>query len=244
MTTTLGGNGLVPADRRRAARRRRRSQHVRFRRDDGRLCVWRDRARAAADHRLPVHEQRAPHGQYGINGAMLSSGQQHARGCTSPGAVVRGNWLQGGTASQYPAGNLFSGHVRVGVRGCRARRLPLSVAACSWRRDRRHQHRRRHVGAAPVRTCQWCLATERMRLARPRRRSSGSVLADSAVRAGRPALSPLTLSPSAQRLRDGGDVGAESRPSEAAPRHAAAGLQAIVPAPARRRTPRRNHCRR
>lgn len=49
-----------------------------------------------------------PHNQYGINGAGSSTGNT-ALTAYFPGAVVQGNWLQGGTASRYPAGNFFSG---------------------------------------------------------------------------------------------------------------------------------------
>ncbi len=49
-----------------------------------------------------------PHGQYGINGASSATGNT-ALAAYFPGAVVQGNWLQGGTASRYPDGNFFSG---------------------------------------------------------------------------------------------------------------------------------------
>ncbi len=48
------------------------------------------------------------HNQYGINGAGSATGTT-ALAAYFPGAVVQGNWLQGGTASRYPAGNFFSG---------------------------------------------------------------------------------------------------------------------------------------
>jgi hypothetical protein len=48
------------------------------------------------------------HNQYGINGASTSYGNA-ALAMYFPGAVVQGNWLQGGTESRYPAGNFFSG---------------------------------------------------------------------------------------------------------------------------------------
>ncbi len=48
------------------------------------------------------------HGQYGINGAGSATGTT-ALTAYFPGAVVQGNWLQGGIASRYPAGNFFSG---------------------------------------------------------------------------------------------------------------------------------------
>jgi hypothetical protein len=48
------------------------------------------------------------HNQYGINGAGSSTGNA-ALAAYFPGSVVQGNWLQGGTASRYPAGNIFAG---------------------------------------------------------------------------------------------------------------------------------------
>jgi hypothetical protein len=48
------------------------------------------------------------HNDYGINGASSSSGNT-ALAAYFPGAVVTGNWLQGGSASRYPAGNFFTG---------------------------------------------------------------------------------------------------------------------------------------
>jgi hypothetical protein len=48
------------------------------------------------------------HNQYGINGANFSWGNSTIAGYFSGGTVV-GNWLPGGTANRYPAGNLFSG---------------------------------------------------------------------------------------------------------------------------------------
>jgi hypothetical protein len=48
------------------------------------------------------------HNLYGINGASSSSGNA-ALAAYFPGSTVQKNWFQGGTASRYPAGNLFSG---------------------------------------------------------------------------------------------------------------------------------------
>jgi hypothetical protein len=48
------------------------------------------------------------HNQYGINGASSSYGNV-ALSAYFPGSIVQKNWFQGGTASHYPAGNLFSG---------------------------------------------------------------------------------------------------------------------------------------
>jgi hypothetical protein len=47
-------------------------------------------------------------GSYGINGASTAWGN-NTIATYFPDGVVRGNWLQGGTASRYPAGNFFSG---------------------------------------------------------------------------------------------------------------------------------------
>jgi hypothetical protein len=48
------------------------------------------------------------HNTYGINGASSSYGNPTLTRYF-PGAVVQGNWLQGGRAGLYPSGNLFSG---------------------------------------------------------------------------------------------------------------------------------------
>jgi hypothetical protein len=48
------------------------------------------------------------HRAYGINGAHYAWGNDIITGYF-PGSVVAGNWLQGGTASRYPAGNHFGG---------------------------------------------------------------------------------------------------------------------------------------
>jgi hypothetical protein len=48
------------------------------------------------------------HNQYGINGESSSYGNT-ALAAYFPGAVVQGNWFQGGASSRYPAGNFFSG---------------------------------------------------------------------------------------------------------------------------------------
>ncbi|MGB2714474.1 MAG: hypothetical protein WBC51_09875, partial [Vicinamibacterales bacterium] len=48
------------------------------------------------------------HNAYGINGASFSTGTT-TLAAYFPGAVVTHNWMPGGTASRYPAGNLFSG---------------------------------------------------------------------------------------------------------------------------------------
>jgi hypothetical protein len=48
------------------------------------------------------------HAAYGINGAYFSTGTT-TLAAYFPGAIVTHNWMPGGTASRYPAGNLFSG---------------------------------------------------------------------------------------------------------------------------------------
>jgi hypothetical protein len=48
------------------------------------------------------------HNLYGINAEASSFGNA-ALGSFFPGAVMTGNWLQGGSAARYPAGNVFSG---------------------------------------------------------------------------------------------------------------------------------------
>lgn len=45
---------------------------------------------------------------YGINGAGYAPGNS-AITAYFPGGLVQGNWIQGGSASRYPAGNLFAG---------------------------------------------------------------------------------------------------------------------------------------
>jgi hypothetical protein len=50
----------------------------------------------------------ARHSNYGINGASFSFGNS-AINAYFPGSTVTANWLAGGTASRYPAGNLFAG---------------------------------------------------------------------------------------------------------------------------------------
>ena len=49
-----------------------------------------------------------PHRDAGISGANFASGNSTLT-AYFPGSLVTGNWLQGGTASRYPAGNRFSG---------------------------------------------------------------------------------------------------------------------------------------
>ena len=183
----------------------------------------RGRSRASGSSTTPC-----AHNQYGINGAGSSSGNA-ALAAYFPGAVVQGNWLQGGTASRYPAGNLFSGTFAAAfmdvdaaeTTGCRSSSVLLGA------RTDRHQYRRRHAspsatGAAP----------------RGRRPGAGSprnlpvgrlVVRVSAMisEPGRRAAQRCRV-PSACAMAD--DVGAESLPSEAAAADTAARRQPIVPA--------------
>jgi hypothetical protein len=55
----------------------------------------------------------ARHNTYGINAANRTSGIS-AIDAYFPGGIVQGNWLAGGTASRYPAGNLFAGTFSAG----------------------------------------------------------------------------------------------------------------------------------
>jgi hypothetical protein len=62
---------------------------------------------------LPVYgytftNNAARHSLYGINGSDVSFGNAIIA-AFFPNGVVTGNWLQGGSASRYPAGNYFSG---------------------------------------------------------------------------------------------------------------------------------------
>jgi hypothetical protein len=50
----------------------------------------------------------ARHSEYGINGAMTSPGRLTITSYFPDGIITR-NWLPGGSATQYPVGNLFSG---------------------------------------------------------------------------------------------------------------------------------------
>jgi hypothetical protein len=65
-------------------------------------------------------------GEYGINGADSSSGKP-ALERFFPGAVVSGNWLSGGSASKYPAGNRFESPFDSGIAA--GARPPAAAAA-------------------------------------------------------------------------------------------------------------------
>jgi hypothetical protein len=56
----------------------------------------------------------APHGQYGINGAGSSTGTL-ALQTYFPDIVMTGNWLSGGNAAKYPAGNRFDSPFDLGL---------------------------------------------------------------------------------------------------------------------------------
>jgi hypothetical protein len=108
ITTTLGGSGwfLLIGDEPRDVT----VEHntIDF---DGTTAVYAYRGSAAAPQQITGFRflnNALRHGQYGINGASSSSGTG-ALSMYFPGSVVQGNWLQGGTQSLYPAGNLFSG---------------------------------------------------------------------------------------------------------------------------------------
>jgi hypothetical protein len=55
-----------------------------------------------------ITNNAAKHGSYGINGEFFSYGNGIIQGFL-PGAVVTGNYLAGGSASRYPAGNRTAG---------------------------------------------------------------------------------------------------------------------------------------
>ena len=97
VTTELGGNGWAHPHRRRAARHRHRSQHVRFRRDDG--AAMRTAAPTVAPRTIAgfrFTNNAAPHGTYGINGADASTGTLDAADVLSRCDRCTGNWLSGG----------------------------------------------------------------------------------------------------------------------------------------------------
>ncbi len=68
------------------------------------------------------------HRNYGINGASSSSGTA-ALTMYFPGSTVQGNWLQGGTASRYPAGNIFSGTYEAAFVGASTADYRVSVSS-------------------------------------------------------------------------------------------------------------------
>ena len=77
---------------------------------DGTTVVY---AYAATSSPTPITGFRftnnaARHSDYGINGASTSTGTL-TLSAYFPGAVVTKNWLPGGNATRYPAGNFFTG---------------------------------------------------------------------------------------------------------------------------------------
>jgi hypothetical protein len=78
---------------------------------DGSTAVYAYGGTAAAPGRITGFQftnNAVRHNQYGINGANFVWGNSAIAGYFSDG-TVRGNWLSGGTAARYPAGNFFSG---------------------------------------------------------------------------------------------------------------------------------------
>jgi hypothetical protein len=59
-------------------------------------------------HGVRITNNATRHGTYGINGEFFSYGNGIIQGFL-PGAVVAGNYLAGGSASRYPAGNRTAG---------------------------------------------------------------------------------------------------------------------------------------
>jgi hypothetical protein len=57
---------------------------------------------------LEFTNNAARHNSYGINAANYVFGTS-AINAYFPGCIIQGNWLSGGVASRYPAGNLFAG---------------------------------------------------------------------------------------------------------------------------------------
>jgi hypothetical protein len=78
---------------------------------DGSAAVYVYGGTEAAPKQVPglqFTNNAVQHKSYGINGTFFGWGNGILAGYF-PGAIVQGNWLQGGTASRYPAGNLFNG---------------------------------------------------------------------------------------------------------------------------------------
>jgi len=59
-------------------------------------------------YNVRITNNAARHGSYGINGDYFGYGNGVINSFL-PGGVVTGNYLGGGTASRYPAGNRFAG---------------------------------------------------------------------------------------------------------------------------------------
>jgi hypothetical protein len=78
---------------------------------DGSAAVYVHGGTAGAPGHIPGFQftnNAVRHAAYGINGPFFSWGNG-ILGSFFPDAVVNGNWMQGGSASRYPAGNMFSG---------------------------------------------------------------------------------------------------------------------------------------
>lgn len=78
---------------------------------DGTTVMFAHGGTAAAPRRIlgfQFTNNAMRHNQYGLNGASFAYGNALLAGYF-PEAWVQGNWLQGGSASKYPAGNIFSG---------------------------------------------------------------------------------------------------------------------------------------
>ena len=78
---------------------------------DGSAVIYVSGGTATAPQWVPdfhFTNNAARHNEYGINGTNFGFGNAIIANYF-PAGEVRGNWLQGGTASRYPAGNYFSG---------------------------------------------------------------------------------------------------------------------------------------
>jgi hypothetical protein len=78
---------------------------------DGSSLTYVSGGTAAAPQRVASFQftnNAARHGDYGINGTNFGYGNAIIANYF-PGGIIRGNWLQGGTAARYPADNYFAG---------------------------------------------------------------------------------------------------------------------------------------
>jgi hypothetical protein len=98
---------------------------------DGSAVVYAHGGSATAPKQMVGFEftnNAARHNAYGINGANMSSGNSTIS-AYFPDAVIRGNWLAGGSASRYPAGNLFAGPYEAAFRNVAANDYALSAGS-------------------------------------------------------------------------------------------------------------------
>ncbi len=98
---------------------------------DGTAVVYAHGGTASAPERIfgfVFTNNAARHNVYGINGANASTGNATIS-MYFPDGVIRGNWLAGGTASRYPAGNLFAGDYDAAFVNARASDYRLSPAS-------------------------------------------------------------------------------------------------------------------